>query len=191
MTEVGLFGGSFNPVHKGHTRLATELVEKGLFDEIWFVLSPQNPLKTNHSLATDPDRAAMLTLALDGLPHLKPCMAELELPRPSFTINTLRHLSGKFPNCRFQLIIGADNWLIFDRWKDHDKIISDYGVTIYPRPGYEIHKPLPAGVSYVEGVSVNDISSTQLRNNSSEVNNWLDPKVIDYIKAHKLYDRTK
>lgn len=189
MKRAGVFGGSFNPVHRGHLQLAEWLVEGGYFDEVLFNLSPLNPLKKGATdLASDADRAEMLSLALNGRKGLKPCLVELDMPRPSYTIDTLRLLQARDPHCRYSLIIGSDNWLLFDRWKECEEIIREFGVTVYPRPGYEVSLPLPAGVRYLPDAPVADISSSRLRGHKDEREQWLTPEVNNYIKAHKLYD---
>lgn len=124
---AGIFGGSFNPVHNGHIILAKALVGNGLVDEVWLTLSPLNPLKANPSeLVSDIMRLDMLHLAAHGVPGLRVCDIELSLPRPSYTINTLRALSAAYPSTDFRLVIGSDNMLIFDRWKCHEEIMRDY-----------------------------------------------------------------
>lgn len=189
MISTGLLGGSFNPVHAGHIKLARRLVDDGLFDEVWFNLSPLNPLKTSATdLAPDADRAEMLRLALDKEPGLAPCLIELDMPRPSYTIDTLRLLAAKHPDRHFSLIIGSDNWLIFNKWREADSIINEFGVTVYPRPGYEICCQMPDGARMAEGVPVADISSSEIRNGSVDPSLWLNPEVNAYIKARKLYD---
>jgi len=190
MIHTGLFGGSFNPIHRGHTRLAQALVDCGFFDDVWLSISPCNPLKTGHNLAPDGHRAAMLELALEGMEHLHPCFVELDMPRPSYTVDTLDLLRHQHPERKFSLIIGADNWLIFNKWKEWRRIIDEYGLIIYPRPGYELTQPMPPGVTYASNLPTAAISSTDIRSGINNCNQWLDPKVIDYINANKLYDRT-
>lgn len=177
MKRIGLFGGTFNPVHCGHIALAQWLVEQHLVDEVWMVLSPQNPLKDYMAGATDADRKAMLELACQGLPDLKPCFEEFDMPRPSYTINTLRRLAEKYPACQFRQIIGSDNWLIFDQWREHEAILNDFGVIVYPRPGYLTNDAVDAPVM--------DISSTEIREKHNL--ELLPPAVADYITKHNLY----
>lgn len=193
---IGVLGGSFNPVHKGHIELARYIACCGAVDRVWLSLSPSNPLKPDGLPgATDTQRLDMLRLAVAPLRPVVDCTAiELSLPRPSFTLNTLRELSRQHPGRRFRLIIGSDNWLVFDRWRDPEAIINEYGVIIYPRPGYEVDPSgLPRGVSLVEGADLTlmDVSSTGVRLgfNASDDNagSHLPAAVADYIRRHHLY----
>lgn len=177
MKRIGLFGGTFNPVHCGHMELAQWLVDNSLVDEVWMVLSPQNPLKGEHSGATDAQRREMLALACQGHPGVKPCFEEFDMPRPSYTINTLRHLAAKYPQCQFKQIVGSDNWLIFNKWREHEAIVDDFGVIVYPRPGYPCAEAVNAPMT--------DISSTQIRNTRNL--ELLPPAVAQYITNHNLY----
>lgn len=187
---IGILGGSFNPVHIGHLMLSSYLQQFGGFDEVWLNLSPLNPLKSNpEELIPDVQRLAMLDLAIGTTKGLKVCDIELSMPRPSYTINTLRYLAKRYPRHQFKLIIGSDNWKIFDQWKDSEEILSDFGVVIYPRPGY------PVGTIYEDCVDVvtaptADISSTFIRKalaRGKDMNYFLPAGVFDYIKKNQLY----
>lgn len=193
--SVGILGGSFNPVHLGHTMVAAWLANfTDRFDQVWLMLTPSNPLKGALPGATDAQRLDMLRLAVDSASkpgRLRVCDAELTLPRPSYTIHTLRHLAATHPHCRFSLIIGSDNWAIFDRWHQAQNIISEFGVTVYPRPGYPMpaDSELPAGVTTVHPPQVS-LSSTMLRQALAEgrsVAHLVDPRVEQYISRHALY----
>lgn len=181
---VGIFGGSFNPVHNGHIALARAIVERGLVDEVWLTLSPLNPLKSNPAdLLPNDTRLEMLRLATEGTPGLRVCDIELIMPRPSFTINTMRELSRRNPGIGFRLIIGADNMLIFDRWKDHDEILRDYHPIVYPRPGF----PCPQAID----LPVHDVSSTLVRsliaNGDHRAASLIPASVLNYITSRRLY----
>ena len=190
MTKViGIFGGSFNPVHNGHIMLAQYLAQHSHLDEVWLTLSPQNPLKISNSLLDDNHRLAMLNLAIESYPLLKVCDIELEMPRPSYTINTLDELSRRYPNYRFNVVIGGDNWNIIDRWKDYQRIINEYGVVVYPRPGYELSSTNYSNVVVVDA-PLADISSTEIREafaNGKEARHLIPKKVAEYIIKHDLY----
>ena len=190
MTKViGIFGGSFNPVHNGHIMLAQYLAQHSHLNEVWLTLSPQNPLKISNSLLDDNHRLAMLKLAIERYPLLKVCDIELEMPRPSYTINTLDELSRRYPDYRFNVVIGGDNWNIIDRWKDYQRIINEYGVVIYPRPGYELSSTNNSNVVVVEA-PLADISSTEIREaiaKYDEVGHLLPQGVAEYINKHNLY----
>lgn len=180
---IGIFGGSFNPVHCGHIALARELVERGVVDQVWMTLSPVNPLKKDSSeLLPDDVRMHMLRLACHGVPGLEVCDIELRLPRPSFTINTLEALAAEHPQLSFRLIIGADNMLIFDRWKAHERILSEFNPIVYPRPGY----PWPGALN----LPVHDISSTAIREmirNGQEIKGLVPEPVRKYIIETGIY----
>lgn len=190
MTTVGIFGGSFNPVHRGHIAIAEGVAHSGFADEVWLTLSPLNPLKAGSTeLASDADRLAMLRLAAEGHPGVGVCDIELTKPRPSYTINTMRELSKRYPDKRFRLVIGGDNWAIFNRWRDHDILLSDFPPIIYPRPGDELGE-LPPGVDVCRYLPLIDVSSTMVRERVAAglpVNNLVAPQVYKYIIDHKLY----
>lgn len=192
MERIGLFGGSFNPVHIGHTMLASYMAQFGGFDKVWMLLSPQNPLKVGDSdLIDDNHRLAMLEIALSGSEQLEVCDIELTLPRPGYTIDTLRALDERYgATCRFTPIIGADNWIMFDRWKSGPEIVARYGVTIYPRPGYPLAgQPLPEGVRMVDAPVI-ELSSTFIRQSIAgghDMTYFLPPGVATYIRQHHLY----
>lgn len=191
--NIGIYSGSFNPPHLGHAMMAAYI--SGFVSEIdrlWLLVSPHNPLKDNQSLAPFPNRLDMATTMADNIPGVSASDFENTLPLPSYTINTLQTLSDKYPRHHFTLIIGADNWQIFHRWRDHQEIISSHGVIIYPRPGYDIDTstPLPDNVKYLSDAPMTDISSTFIRQTIAtghDMSIFLPPGVYDYIKAHNLY----
>lgn len=161
--RIGLFGGSFNPIHNGHIALARQMVEKGRLDEVWFMVSPQNPLKKQDDLAPDDVRYSWVEQALRDYPQLKAKDYEFHLPRPSYTWKTLQELRKDFPEHEFVLIIGADNWVNFSRWAHHDDILRDYDILVYPRPGYSVDvESMPKNVLLVDTPMFN-VSSTQIR----------------------------
>ena len=181
--QIGIFGGSFNPIHCGHIALARHLLTALGLDEIWFVVSPHNPLKSADGLMPDADRLNMVRIALSGTeglladdvryaitaralasqPGLSASDVEMTLPRPSYMWNTLCHLSELHPHARFTLLIGADNWLAFDRWAHSQDIITHYRIAVYPRPGYEVDAAaMPPSVTYVHS-DLYPVSSTEIR----------------------------
>lgn len=188
--RVGIFGGSFNPVHAGHMMVAAYVAEWTPVDEVWLSLSPANPLKHTHSGATDADRMAMLRISCSDSPRLRPCDVELSLPHPSYTIHTLRELRRRHPDTDFTLIIGADNWLCFDRWLSPQEIISDFGVMVYPRPGFDVEPAaLPEGVTWVDA-PLCSLSSTFIRHavaTGHRVNHLVPAGVEEYITHNRLY----
>ncbi len=153
MMRVAVFGGSFNPIHLGHIALARAVVRQRLADEVWLMVSPQNPLKQESDLLEDELRFEMACKALEGVDGVKASDYELHLPKPSYTWNTLRHLSADYPDFRFSLLIGGDNWARFQRWYHWKDILRRYAVTVYPRDGY----------TGTVNVPLIDISSTEIR----------------------------
>lgn len=185
MTETGILGGSFNPIHNGHIALARALLNTVGLDEIWFMVSPQNPLKRQADLLADDIRMSMTCTALDGEPRLKACDYEFSRPRPSYTWHTLQHLSHDYPDNRFTLLIGADNWKLFDRWYRHNDIIGNYRIVVYPRSGSAIDtEKLPDSVVLAQ-TPLLDISSTEIRR---RVNHGMpiDGMVPDSIKQEAI-----
>jgi len=191
--DIGVFGGSYNPVHRGHMAVAGYVAARCGLDSVLMMLTPLNPFKAgDDTLLDDGTRYEMLRLACRGHEHCVPCDAEMSLPRPTYTIDTLRHLSGMYPDARFRVIVGGDNWAAFDRWRDYRTIIRDYGVIVYPRHGGD---PGAGGgdphVTVVPGCPpLIDISSTEIRRrlaSGGDVSEMLDPAVLSYIKKHNLY----
>ena len=192
--KVGIYSGSFNPVHVGHIALCDYLVQEGAVDEVWLIRSPLNPLKAANMLAPDADRQQMLEIAIEGHEGLRTCCIEDTLPRPNYTINTLRALQEAHPDVEFHLIIGTDNWLIFDKWRAYDEILTDFHLIVYPRPGYELTttetlSTLTEHVRFVDAPQF-DISSTDIRTaiEQGEEPEMIDPKVLNYIKTNNIYD---
>lgn len=161
--KVGIYGGSFNPIHNGHIALAEAFLRQAELDEVWFMVSPQNPLKANARLLDDKIRFKMVQKVLKHKRNLIACDYEFHLPKPSYTWDTLQRLSNDFPQHQFTLLIGSDNWTAFDRWYHHEEILQNYKIVIYPRLGDEIDKnELPNSVSLLNAEFIN-ISSTEIR----------------------------
>lgn len=191
METVGILGGSFNPVHIGHMMVASYLVEWGYVDKVWLTLSPLNPLKEGYELLPDIKRLQMLTIAARGAEKIDICDIELTMPRPSYTINTLDLLAERFPDTRFKLVIGSDNWRIFDQWREPQRILDNYGVLVYLRPGYPVNDDGTAGMEIVHAPMA-DISSTMVREaiaKGRDMNYFLPAGVYQYIRENKLYQR--
>ncbi len=185
MKRTGIFGGSYNPIHIGHLALANYLCEYGDLDEIWFMVSPQNPFKAFSSdLWDDNLRLELVKLAIEDYPKFQASDFEFHLPRPSYMVNTLQKLSETYPDREFTLIIGADNWISFPRWKDAETILNNHRLIVYPRPGYDIDKSsLPTNVRIVE-TPLLEVSSTFIRNSikqGKDIRYFLHPKVWEKI----------
>lgn len=160
---TALFGGSFNPIHTGHIALGQWLVQHHYVDELWFLVSPQNPLKPASGLLDDQARLRLARLAIGRKRRLRVSDFEFHLPRPSYMVHTLEQLRATYPERDFVLIIGADNWQRFPQWYHSEEILRHHRLIIYPRPGYPIDPAsLPAGSKLVE-TPLLDISSTQIR----------------------------
>lgn len=191
MTEqtIGILGGSFNPVHIGHLMLASYIAQWGYVDKVWLTLSPQNPFKDARGLIPDLKRLAMLNIATRTATNIETCDIELSMPRPSYSINTLDVLARLHPSKKFKLIIGSDNWRIFDQWRDWQRILDDYGVIVYPRPGYEIERKAVDGMEIAHAPMV-DISSSFVRQaiaQGKDMNLFLPHGVYKYIVDNKFY----
>ena len=192
MKSIGLFFGSFNPIHLGHTNLAEYIFRFSGVDEIWFIVSPRNPLKEQSELIDENLRLKMLQLATGDKDYLVASDIEFDLPKPSYTIKTLNTLSEIFPEDDFILLIGSDNMQIFDQWKDYQTILDDYSVLVYPREGYpyEEYEERYPEMQILEEAPFFDVSSTQVRElikNNQDVSHWLHADVYQFIKENNLY----
>ena len=188
--KVGLFFGSFNPVHVGHLIIANIMVETTELAQVWFVVSPQNPHKSSKSLAHEFDRYDMVQAAIHDSYHLRVSDIEFSMNKPSFTVDTLAYLTERHPEHEFSLIIGEDNLDSFPRWKNHEVIIENYGLYVYPRPSKS--DPILSDHNNVHWVEapILDISATFIRNlvKQGKSIKYLTPDpVADIIKARKIY----
>ena len=178
--SIGIFGGSFNPIHNGHIALAKAFLEKENLDEVWFMVSPQNPFKVDQQLLADHLRLKLVSKAIDYNPRFKASDYEFHLPKPSYTWNTLQHLTHDFSRYRFTILIGGDNWDAFNRWYHAEDILANYKLVVYPRRGQNLdNTSLPTNVSLLQTPLI-DISSTTIRNRikSGEDINDIVPEVI-------------
>lgn len=182
--KIGLFGGSFNPIHNAHVKLASTICREAGLDEVWFMVTPHNPLKRQEGLMDEKDRLAMVRIALEKEPNLKASDYEFHLERPSFTWNTLQHLSKDYPTDEFYIIIGGDNWEIFNHWAHHEEILRDYHIIVYPRKDSLMDTTsLPPSVSIIRMPEM-DISSTMIREmlrNGEDISPYVSPKVAEYL----------
>jgi len=189
--KVGLFFGSFNPIHIGHLIISNTVCEYADIDEIWFVVSPLNPFKRNSkSLIHEFDRIDMVERAIEDQPNFKAKDIEFHLPKPNYTINTLIYLEDKYPGSEFKLIIGEDNLANFARWKNYNLILENYGLIVYPRPdtkksSIKNHK----NVTLVKAPNL-DISASFIRKSiklGKSIKYLVPEKVNEFIKDRKLY----
>lgn len=190
--KTGLFFGSFNPIHNGHMVIANYFAEFSDLKQVWFVVSPHNPLKPAGSLLNDFQRLQLVELAIGDYRKMKVSKIEFGLPKPSYTINTLTHLQEKFPKHEFVLIMGSDNLHTFHKWKNYDQILKFYSIYIYPRPGFDggDFKNHPK-VKFIEAPLM-EISSTFIRNaikSKKDVRFMMPEKVADYIDEMNFYKK--
>ena len=198
MKRIGIFGGSFNPIHLGHTALAAYICEQGVVDEVWLMVSPQNPLKQNRELLDEKERLHMARLAVAPYPMLKACDFEFTLPRPSYTYHTLQALRKAYPDHEFSLIIGEDNWQSFGRWYRGEDIARETPIIVYPRSSEnsehsESTKELSTfnfQLSILEDPPLLPYSSTEVRHHiaaGQETSHMLHPDVAQYIREKHFY----
>ena len=161
--KIGIFPGSFNPVHIGHLAIANYIAEYEYYDEIWFLVTPQNPLKKKADLMDQELRLSFVKKAIQGYKKFKISTVEWELPQPSYTINTLQKLRVLYPNNQFELIIGSDHWDTFHRWKDYQMILKNFKILIYPRRGSDRIYTNHPNVRLAKGAPKIEASSTFIR----------------------------
>lgn len=188
--EVGLFFGSFNPIHIGHLIIASYMANFTSLDEVWFVVSPHNPFKNKKSLGNMYDRLEMVNLAIQNIENLKASDIEFSLPQPSYTIDTLVHLNEKFPNYTFSLIMGEDNLLGLPKWKNSDIILRDYKIVVYPRPGFDAGDLKEHPSVMMTSSPIMELSSTFLRQSikdRKDIKFYTPDSVIEFIDKKGLY----
>ncbi len=189
-SKVGLFFGSFNPVHIGHLIIANYMANYTHLDEVWFVVSPQNPFKEKKSLGNMYDRLEMVNLAIEDTEKLKASDIEFKLPQPSYTIDTLTHLKEKYPTKEFTLIMGEDNLQGLMKWKNAEILLRDYKIVVYPRPGYDGGELKNHPAIRMTDTPVMELSSTFLRKAVKEgksIKFYTTDKVIEFIDKKGLY----
>ena len=186
--RTAIFGGSFDPIHNGHIALARAVRDRGLADEVWFLITPLNPHKQGKQLTDENLRLQMAQLALAGEEALTASDFEFSLPRPTYTINTLDALEKACPGREFLLLMGADNWYKIDKWYKSEEILARFGIIVYPRDGEEV-PPLPPQARWLDS-ALYDISSTEIRNavaTGADMSQWLHPDVQALINQENLY----
>ena len=191
-SKIGLYFGSFNPIHIGHLMIASYMIEFSDLKEVWFVVSPQNPMKEKSSLLGDYHRLAMVNVAVENDSRLKSCNIEFKLPQPSYTVDTLTYLKEKYPQKEFCLIMGSDNLENIDKWKNYEQIFEQYSIYVYPRPDYD-------GDKFKDHLKVNlvqapllEISSTFIRSAikaKKNVSYFLPENVYEYLQEMHFYEK--
>ena len=183
-----IFGGSFDPIHKGHLSLAAEVCRRGLAAEVWFMVSPLNPHKAGNNLTPEELRLRMVQLATEGEPSFAACDFEFNLPRPSYTVNTLAALAEAYPEREFLLLVGADNWEKFHKWYKWEDILAQYKIIVYPR-GCEEAPALPANVFWL-AAPLHNVSSTMVRDSvarGEDISSFVPAAVQEFIEENNLY----
>lgn len=188
--KVGLFFGSFNPVHIGHMLIADYLIHNSDLDQIWMVVSPHNPLKTKKSLAKDYDRLHLVQLATEDNPGIKASDIEFGLPKPSYTVDTMAYITEKYPQHEFYLIMGGDSLGSFKKWKNYEVLLEKYNILVYQRPSYDL-----GDLADHDSISILDspqfeISATYVRErlkNKKSVRYLVPDAVNAYLEQHPIY----
>lgn len=187
--KIGLYFGSFNPIHIGHLIVAKHVAEHCDVNQIWFVVSPQNPLKETSSLLNEKSRYYLTQLAIESEPKFKASNIEFGLPRPSYTIDTMMHLTEKYPQHEFSIIMGGDSFQNIPKWKNYKELLKQFKIIIYNRPGFEIDSTLSKNIEIVNAPLM-DISSTFIRNAIKEkksIKYLVIDEVIEEIKKSGYY----
>jgi nicotinate-nucleotide adenylyltransferase len=189
--KIGLFFGSFNPVHTGHLIIANYLVEESDLDELWLVISPHNPFKERNSLADDYVRYEMVLRSVEDHPKLKACNVEFDLPKPSYTIDTLTYLREEHPENEFVLIMGGDNLASLHKWKNYEMILRNFSIYVYKRPDYDLgNLAESSSVKIFEEAPLIEISSTFIRKLIKEgksIRYWVTEETREIIESTGLY----
>ncbi len=187
---VGLYFGTYNPIHIGHLAIANFMVEFTEIDQLWFVVSPHNPHKKKANLLDDYQRLEMVHRAVDSDPRFRVSNIEFNLPKPSYTIDTLAYLKEHFPEYRFKILMGSDNLESFHKWKNYEQIQNNYGIIVYPRPGFDKTKIEEHPNISISEAPLMDISSTFIRKaikKGKNVRHFLPPKTWEYLEEMNFY----
>ena len=190
MKKIGIYSGSFNPIHHGHVMLANYLVEFSDLDELWFVVSPQNPLKKKEDLLDDDERLKMVQLAIGDDPRIRVSDIEMHLPTPSYTINTLNALSEQYPDCEFVFICGMDSLQNLKNWREYQRILDNYELLVFPREGYDGGDLVNYPSVTVLKTPILEISSTFIRQcvkEGRDVRHFMPEKAFLYMKENHFY----
>jgi len=188
--KIGLFFGTFNPVHLGHLEMISRILDKNIFNQVWIILTPRSPHK-KFNLVKKEHRLEMLNIALQNYKNVLVSDVEFNLKEPNYTFDTLMHLSSKFPKYNFSIIMGSDNFLKIKTWKQSEKIIAHYSIYVYPRQGFNFQNQMNSkSIHYLNSPKI-QISSTIIRDKiyqkERELEKYLPLGVRAYIKRHQLY----
>jgi nicotinate-nucleotide adenylyltransferase len=192
--KIGLYFGTFNPIHIGHLIIANHMAEYSDLEKIWMIVTPHNPLKNKKTLLDDNERLQLVNLATEDYPKIKPSDIEFKLPQPNYTVNTLAHLQDKFPQHEFSLIMGEDNLKSLHKWKNYEVILKNYPIYVYPRISSELENSTfrnNPNIHFIDAPIV-EISSTFIRENIKNKKNvqpLLPSKVWEYIDHNNIYKK--
>ncbi|HSK14327.1 MAG TPA: nicotinate (nicotinamide) nucleotide adenylyltransferase [Phnomibacter sp.] len=187
--HIGLYFGSFNPIHIGHLIIASYARHTTDLQQVWLVVSPQNPLKSSNSLLNEYDRLHLIHKAIEKDPDLKVTDIEFKLSKPSYTVHTLAHLSEKYPKHKFSIILGSDSFMNLTKWKNYEYIVKHHHLFIFRRPGFEVHNTIGAQITLIDAPLL-EISSTRIREMiraSIPVRYLVPDSVADEIEANRYY----
>ena len=190
MKKIGIYSGSFNPIHHGHVMLANYLVEFSDLDELWFVVSPQNPLKKKDELLEDAERLKLVQLAVGDDPRFRVSDIEMHLTRPSYTINTLTALSEQYPDDRFVFICGMDSLQNLHHWREYQRILDNYELLVFPREGYDGGELIHHSSVTILKTPILEISSTFIRQSIKEgrdVRHFIPERAFRYLNERGFY----
>lgn len=188
--DVALFFGSFNPVHVGHMIIASYLVENTDVDQLWMVVSPQNPHKEKKSLANDYDRLHLVRLAIGDNDKIRASNIEFDLPKPSYTIDTLTYLDEKYPKYNFHLVMGGDNLASFHKWKNYEQILERHHIYVYQRPSYDLGPLQHHEKIHILDAPLLQISASMIRKMISEkksIKYYVTEPVLEYLEQSSMY----
>lgn len=189
--RIGILGGSFDPIHVGHAIIASYIMRHTSLEQLWLMVTPENPWKEGQLHASELHRLRMTELVTRHIEGVTTSAFEMQLPRPSYSVDTLRALRERFPQHEFVLVIGADNWVEFDRWRDYEEILRHHHVMVYPRLGYDIQVPdeLQERVTIVQAPII-EVSSTMIRlelQQGHDATFYVTDEVNRYIVKNHLY----
>ncbi|MEO8765560.1 MAG: nicotinate (nicotinamide) nucleotide adenylyltransferase [Ginsengibacter sp.] len=187
--KIGLYFGSFNPIHTGHLIIASHIANSSLVGQVWFVISPQNPLKKSNSLLNEHHRKHLIDLCIEGEKKLKTSNVEFKLPKPSYTIDTLAYLDEKYTTHEFSIIMGSDSFENIKKWKNHEILLKNYSILIYERPGFAVAKNPVGNITILQAPKL-EISSTRIRElvHLKKSIRYLVPDIVkEEIELHQYY----
>ncbi|WP_421920302.1 nicotinate (nicotinamide) nucleotide adenylyltransferase [Marinifilum sp.] len=190
--KIGLYFGSFNPIHIGHLAIANYMAEYSDLDQIWFVVSPQNPFKQKGSLLNDYHRLELVNRSIERYPKLKVSNIEFGLPKPSYTIDTLTYLKEKHSDYHLSLIMGSDNLKSFEKWKNYEQILKEHDLYVYPRPGFKDDDVTLNGTIHLIKAPLMEISSSFIRKaikEKKEIPFFMPEAAYKYLKEMHFYEK--